>query len=133
MFYAARGSMYQSQGDNDLAIADYDEILRLEPKADYTLYSRGIAYRDKGNLEQAIADLTEALGINPKYSPAYHERGVAYRMKGDREHAIADFREAIRLDPKSSITSRDALDSLGAGEPKTEPEAPKRGVLDLLK
>ena len=54
-------------------------------------------------------------------------------MKGDRELAIADFREAIRLDPTSSITSRDALESLGAGEPKTEPEAPKHGVLDLLK
>ena len=55
-------------------------------------------------------------------------------MKGDREHAIADFREAIRLDPTgSSITSQHELESLGAGEPKTEPEAPKHGVLDLLK
>jgi hypothetical protein len=54
-------------------------------------------------------------------------------MKGDRVLAIADFREAIRLDPTSSTLSRDALESLGAGGPKTEPEAPKRGVLDLLK
>src|SRR5258708_2394964 len=76
--YAARGSMYQWQGDNDLAIADYNEILRLEPKADYTLYSRGTAYRDKGNLDQAIADYTDALRINPNYTPAHHERGVAY-------------------------------------------------------
>ena len=53
--------MYQWQGDNDLAIADYNEILRLEPKADYTLFSRGTAYRDKGDLDQAIADYTEAL------------------------------------------------------------------------
>ena len=82
----------------------------LEPKADYTLYSRGIAYRDQGNLDQAIADFTAALGINPNYTPAYHERGVAYRMKGDRELAIADFREAIRLDPTNSILSRNALE-----------------------
>ena len=65
--YAARGSMYQSQGDNDLAIADYNEILRIEPKADYTLFSRGIAYREKGDLDQAIADYTAALAINAKY------------------------------------------------------------------
>ena len=32
----------------------------LEPKADYTLYSRGIAYRDKGNLDQAITDFTDS-------------------------------------------------------------------------
>ena len=54
-------------------------------------------------------------------------------MKGERDLAIADFREAIRLDPDISIASRNALESLGAGEPKTEPEAPKHGVLDLLK
>ena len=53
--YAACGGMAPVAGDNDLAIADYDEICD-QAKADYTLYSRGIAYRDKGNLDQAIAD-----------------------------------------------------------------------------
>jgi hypothetical protein len=58
-------------------------------------------------------------------------------MKGDREHAISDFRQAVNLNPDIAGPSRAALESLGAGEPKTEtksePGAPKRGVLDLLK
>jgi hypothetical protein len=62
-------------------------------------------------------------------------------MKGDREHAISDFLQAVHLNPEIAGPSRAALESLGVGEPKTEtktetksdPGAPKRGVLDLLK
>lgn len=125
--------MYQSQGDHDLAIADFNEFLRLNPAGTTGFYARGNSYREKGNLDRAIADYSEAIRLDPRFSFAYHDRGVAYRMKGDREHAISDLRQAVRLNPDIAGPSRAALESLGVGEPKTEPGARKRGVLDLLK
>ena len=96
-------------------------------------YARGNSYREKGNIDRAIADYNEAIRLDPRFSFVYHDRGIAYRMKGDRDHAISDFREAVRLNPDIAGPSRAALESLGVGEPKKEPDAPKRGVLDLLK
>ena len=97
------------------------------------LFFRSLALETKRDLKGAMADLDEAIRIDPKPSHAHSGRARLYKEAGDDEHAFADFREAIRLAPTESTMSRDALESLGAGEPKTEPEAPKRGVLDLLK
>ena len=126
--------VYQSQGDHDLAIADFDEFLRLNRASSSGFYARGNSYREKGNIDRAIADYNEAIRLDPRFSFVYHDRGIAYRMKGDRDHAISDFREAVRLNPDIAGPSRAALESLGVGEPKqTEPGTLKRGVLDLLK
>ena len=87
----------------------------------------------KGELDRAIADNSEAIRLDPRFSFAYHDRGVARRMNGDREQAISDFRQAARLSSATAGPSRAALESHSVGEPKTEPGAQKRGVLDLLK
>ena len=94
-------SAYRDKGDNDRAIADYNEAIRLDPK-DATAYNnRG--YRlsaNKGDNDRAIADYDEAIRLDPKYAMAFLGRGIAYRAKGDLDRAIADYSEAIRLDPK---------------------------------
>jgi tetratricopeptide (TPR) repeat protein len=131
--YFARGQIYQSRDDHDRAIADFSEFVRLAPKAFGAFHARGNSYREKGNLVRAVADYNEAIRIMPRLSSAYHDRGVAYRMKGDREHAIADFRQVVRITPLASARSLDELHALGAGGPKTEQEAFKQGVLELLK
>jgi Flp pilus assembly protein TadD len=69
----------------------------------------------------------------PDNATVLHDRGVAYRLKGDRERAIADFREAVRIAPLGSIQSLNELAALGVAAPKTEGDALKQGVLDLLK
>ncbi len=131
--YFARGQIYQSQGDHDHAIADFSEFVRVAPKGFGAFLERGNSYREKGDLDRAIADYSEAIRILPNLSSAYHNRGVAYRMKGDRERAIADFRHVVRITPLASAQSLNELRALGAEGPKTEQEALKQGVLDLLK
>ncbi len=99
---------YRDKGDNDRAIADYNEAIRLDPKYAIAYNNRGIAYRAKGDNDRAIADYSEAIRLDPKYAVAFNNRGIAYRAKGDHDRAIADYSEAIRLDPKyaSAFNSR---------------------------
>ena len=98
--YYSRGLAYYDKGDDDRAIAEFNEAIRLDPKFAYAYSSRGLAYDHKGDLDRADPDYNEAIRLDPKYAQAYFNRGNAYYQKGDDDRAIADYSEAIRLDPK---------------------------------
>jgi len=95
-----RGVEYSSKGDNDRAIQDYDQAIRLNPKHANTFYNRGVAYRSKGQYDRAIADYDQAIRLNPQDADFFFERGVAYGLKGQYDRAISNYNEAIRLDPQ---------------------------------
>jgi lipoprotein NlpI len=98
--YYSRGLAYYDKGDDDRAIAEYNEAIRLDPKLAPAYSNRGLAYDHKGDLGRAEADYNEAIRLDPKYAQAYFHRGNAYYQKGDDDRAVADYSEAIRLDPK---------------------------------
>jgi tetratricopeptide (TPR) repeat protein len=90
-----------NKGDNDRAIADNSEAIRLDP-GNFDAYSnRAGAYVSKGDNDRAIADASEAIRLDPGNAIAYSNRAGVYMSNGDNDRAIADASEAIRLDPKS--------------------------------
>ena len=99
-FYTNRAAAYRATGDNDRAIADLNEAIRLDPKLAMAHNNRGAAYNEQGDNDRAIADYNEAIRIDPKLAMAFSNRGNAYSDKGDNDRAIADYNEAIRLDPE---------------------------------
>jgi tetratricopeptide (TPR) repeat protein len=100
----------------DRAIADFNEAIRLQPKADYFM-SRGNAYSLKGDPTRAIADYDEALKLEPERAMAFNNRGVAWRDKGDRKKALADFKAAVALDPTLVVAKEHArqIEQIAAG------------------
>ncbi|MCK1523875.1 MULTISPECIES: tetratricopeptide repeat protein [unclassified Bradyrhizobium] len=92
--YGERGYAYQAKGDNDRAIADYTESLRLDANNSFALTARGNAYFAKGNFDRAIADYDRVIALDPDYAhdySAYSSRAIAYLSRGDFRGAIADF------------------------------------------
>ena len=87
-------------GDDDNAIADYTEAIRLNPHYVYAYVNRGIEWMVKGNYDKAIADHNEAIRLNPGYAVTYVDRGFEWMNKGEYDKAMADYNEAIRLDPR---------------------------------
>lgn len=98
--YGERGYAYQAKGDNDRAIADYTESIRLDANNIAAFAARGIAYFTKGDVDRAIADYDRAITLDPKYAVAYYNRSNAYGAKGDLDRVIADSSQAIVLYPK---------------------------------
>jgi tetratricopeptide (TPR) repeat protein len=96
--YDKRGALFSRNNAYDRAIADFNEAIRLQPKADYFI-SRGNAYSLKGDPVRAIADYDEALKLEPERAMAFNNRGVAWRDKGDKKKALADFKAEVALDP----------------------------------
>src|SRR4029077_8622512 len=54
----------------DNAIAEFNEVLRIQPNAAPALVARGRAYEMAGSLDKALADIQAALAIAPDNSVA---------------------------------------------------------------
>jgi tetratricopeptide (TPR) repeat protein len=54
------GLIYLKLGEWDLAIADYDSALRLDPQLATSLYGRGLARLKKGDTSEGSADVAAA-------------------------------------------------------------------------
>ena len=94
-----RALLWAEKGELDLAIADYDSAIRLDPGSATAFNNRGTLWRRKKDLDRANADFSEAIELDPLYAAAYNNRGITWRSK-DLDRAIADYSEAVRIDPR---------------------------------
>ena len=92
----------------DLALADLDECIRLEPTFSRGYVDRAAIASRKGNYDSAIADFSEAIRLTPKSAAAFLGRGVAIERQRRFDKALADFVEVTRLNPKSAVAYYDA-------------------------
>jgi tetratricopeptide (TPR) repeat protein len=97
--YNNRGNAYTLKGDYDLAIKDYDESIKVNPKDSKAFYNRGLAYNRKGERDRAIADLDEAIKLDPYYTNAFLARAQVYEKKSEYDRALRDYDEVIGLQP----------------------------------
>jgi serine/threonine protein kinase len=86
-------------GNQQGAIADYNEAIRLKPSFAFAYNNRGLAKYELGDKKGAIADYNKAIRLNFNYALAYRNRGNAKSDLGDKKGAIADYNEAIRINP----------------------------------
>ena len=110
--YGNRANYYRDAKKYDLALADYDEAIRLKPFNPEALNSRAKLYFNKGgaaNLKLAAADYNSAIENKltlPK-SPDrdeslgefYINLGATYAMLGNRNGAIDEFNRGLELKP----------------------------------
>ena len=72
--FLQRGSMYRRQEKYQLALADFDQALRYDPKSASAYTGRGNALRHLGRLDQSIAAHSEAIRLEPNNAMAYRTR-----------------------------------------------------------
>ena len=83
--------------DNDRAIADYNEAIRLDPKSALAFRDRGVAYSYKRDNDRAIANYNEAIRLDPNDALTFCNRGRAKLNIKDRS-GNADVAKARQLD-----------------------------------
>jgi tetratricopeptide (TPR) repeat protein/S1-C subfamily serine protease len=99
-FYSNRGVLYDNQGKVDLALADYNKALALNPNDADACNNRGLLYYNQGKVDLALADYNQALELDPNNVDAYNNRGNLYDDQGKVDLALPDYNQAIVLNPK---------------------------------
>ena len=73
-----KGTVYITAGPWENAIKEFDESIRLDPKAADAHNNRGAVYAELDQFQKAIADYDEGIRIEPDLSNGYHSRAIAY-------------------------------------------------------
>jgi tetratricopeptide (TPR) repeat protein len=92
-----QGKKYSSVENADLAIANYNKAIKINPKFAKAYNNRGIAYTFKKQYDLAIADFSKAIELDPKNGKAYNNRAIVYAYQGEADKARQDLQKAQSL------------------------------------
>jgi len=89
------------KGQLNLAMADFNKAIELNPQNETAYANRGIIYGSMSQKDLAIADYNKAIELNPQNPANYIIRGITYESKHQYDLAIADFNKIIELNPQN--------------------------------
>ena len=92
-------------GQNEQALADFSEAIRLNPRT-CGPRSPGQNLPRIAELPKAVVDLTTAIEIEPLLAELHLTRAAAYANLAQGREALEDCQEAIRLNPKCAKAYR---------------------------
>jgi tetratricopeptide (TPR) repeat protein len=106
-------------GQYDLAIRDYDQVIKLDPNIAAGFSGRGETYVFKEQYDRAIQDYDRAIKLDPNDAGYFSGRGNAHLEKGGRDYgfgdgveydrAIQDYTQAITLNPNLQCLAGEAI------------------------
>ncbi|HVK80005.1 MAG TPA: tetratricopeptide repeat protein [Verrucomicrobiae bacterium] len=95
-----RGVTHMRRGENEPALQDFDEVIRLDRHQAEAHLNRGAVLVQMRQHGQAIAAITEALGLGVREPhKAYFNRGAAREALGDLRGAYEDYSTALEIQP----------------------------------
>jgi tetratricopeptide (TPR) repeat protein len=98
-----RGLAYKHLGRRDEALADFLEVIRIQPQFDLGYYDAGVIYNLTNRYKEAVDAMTRAIDLRRDdrgLARRRSERGNAYFHLGQFKRAQDDFVAAVRLDPR---------------------------------
>jgi tetratricopeptide (TPR) repeat protein len=84
-----RGLSYYLTRRFDQGIADFDAVIRIDPR-----HARGASFLSRGETEKASADLNHAIDPDPNIAPPYYFRGLLYKGRAQYQQAAGEFDRA---------------------------------------
>jgi len=101
--YRNRGRMRAEAGNQEAALVDLSEAIRLNPSKAQAYAYRAQVHVARKSLDAAILDYGDVIRLRPRSTLGHSGRGHAYLVKGDAQQAIGDFSQALRLAPGSAV------------------------------
>jgi tetratricopeptide (TPR) repeat protein len=86
-------------GENDKAIDDFDDAIRLEPANADIYFKRGVAYERLGDKEKASASFASAIEFDKNHVAAHRRMADAMQALGHTELANEYRQKANQLAP----------------------------------
>lgn len=83
----------------DLALRDFDEVVKRDPEYGEYYFERAGSRRAAGLLQLALDDYGDAIRLSPPFREARFNRADLLRELGEDDAALADLDYGLRLDP----------------------------------
>jgi tetratricopeptide (TPR) repeat protein len=100
--YHNRADAHRAKQLLDLALEDYNDAIKLNPRFTDAVGDRGITLTAMGRYAEAIPDFTQVIDLDPTSTYAMYDRGLAYEGLGLDDLAIEDFSAAIVQEPRDA-------------------------------
>jgi len=98
--YVNRGIVRSLSGDQEGAIADYNQALKINPELAEAFANRGAAYIRQTEYSKALAELDQALAMDLEQpGNVYFNRAILYEHFGNLSQAYLDYVKASELRP----------------------------------
>lgn len=94
-----RGLTQFDVGRLDLALADFNSVLEIDPRNTFALNQRANVFNELALMDHAIRDYSAALEVDPFFAEAYINRAIAYLRSGAPDLAQQDAETAFVLKP----------------------------------
>ncbi len=94
-----RGLTAYSQGEIELALTIFTEILAEQPDYIPALFNLAVIHKKKQELDRSLSYGERVLAIDPKYLDAHKLLADIYISKGEPQRAIGHYLQAIALNP----------------------------------
>jgi tetratricopeptide (TPR) repeat protein len=95
--YVNRSRLFAGRSKLDLAAADAEAALQLNPQSVPALLARGYVRERTGNFDLALADMNRAIELDPKNAFAFVSRAILKNEQRAWAEALADSNQAIAL------------------------------------
>ena len=95
--HISRAIAYGKKGQNDQALADFDEALKLKPDNLDARFRRGTLRAQLKQHQGAIEDMTAVIQADPMNGDAYRLRAYSYITLGDDKNASPDYEKACAI------------------------------------
>ncbi len=111
-----RGIELYTNGENKLAIVEFNKVIEQYPEFAPAYSRRGAAYANSGDHERAITDFKRAIILQPNFTIAYMNLAGSHTALKKYGEVIVDYSKLIDLQPDMSLwygLRADAYDKIG--------------------
>jgi tetratricopeptide (TPR) repeat protein len=97
--YFSRAMLYEGSGKPDLAIADIDKVIAVQPQNARAYYIKGDCEEKMGKTDDALSNYTKAIQNEDTEPLFYIRRGLLYGKTKQNTLAINDLNAAVDINP----------------------------------
>jgi tetratricopeptide (TPR) repeat protein len=95
------GVMYRKRGEDDQAVAAFEEAVRFEPGHVKAWYGLALLHHKHRRLAEAKKAFHRVVRLKPDLAPVWCQVGALYRELGQGEKGIQAYERALALSPES--------------------------------
>jgi serine/threonine-protein kinase len=100
--YVTLGRIHDDSGQHDLAISEFQQALRLDPRNADALNGTAHAYENASRIKDAEAAYQKAAALRPDYWDGYNTLGLFYDRQRRYDESITQLQHALTLTPDNA-------------------------------